>query len=84
MERAFAVANDILRRGVIGISKIIVRPGIINMDFADAGSALMGIGSGTDKDRAVLTVSHAISSPLPDAPIERATRIMFNMIGGVA
>ena len=58
-----------------------MRPGIINVDFADAGSALMGIGSGTGKDRAALAASRAISSSLPDATIERATRIVFNVIG---
>ena len=66
-----------------------MRPGIINVDFADvrsvmgnAGSALMGIGSGTGKGRAALAASRAISSPLLDAPIERATGIVFNVIGG--
>lgn len=34
MERAFAVADDILRQGVVGISDIIVKPGLINVDFA--------------------------------------------------
>uniref|UniRef100_A0A7S1FQ27 Plastid division protein FtsZ n=1 Tax=Corethron hystrix TaxID=216773 RepID=A0A7S1FQ27_9STRA len=89
VERAFAVADDILRQGVVGISEIIVRPGIINVDFADvrsvmgdAGSALMGIGSGTGKGRAALAASRAISSPLLDAPIEKATGIVFNVIGG--
>ena len=58
VERAFAVADDILRQGVVGISEIIVRPGLINVDFADvrsvmgnAGTALMGIGTGTGKVR---------------------------------
>lgn len=53
---AFRVADDILRQGVVGISEIIVRPGLINVDFADvrsvmkdAGNALMGIGTGTGK-----------------------------------
>ena len=48
---AFLVADDILRQGVVGISEIIIRPGLINVDFADvrtimqnAGTALMGIG----------------------------------------
>ncbi|GMH79080.1 hypothetical protein TrLO_g7746 [Triparma laevis f. longispina] len=77
VERAFAVADDILRQGVVGISEIIVRPGLINVDFADvrsvmgnAGTALMGIGTGTGKTRAEDAASAAIS------------RIVFNIIGG--
>lgn len=88
MERAFAVADDILRQGVVGISEIIVRPGIINVDFTDvcsvmgdAGSALMGISSVASKGRAALAVSRAISSPLLDASIKRTTVIVFNAIG---
>ena len=58
VQDAFLVADDILRQGVVGISEIIVRPGLINVDFADvrtimsnAGSALMGIGEGKGKTR---------------------------------
>ena len=73
----------------MGISEIIVRPGLINVDFADvrsvmgdAGTALMGIGTGTGKTRAEDAASAAISSPLLDSPIDRATGIVFNIIGG--
>jgi len=89
LERSFAVADDILRQGVVGISEIIVRPGLINVDFADvrsvmqgAGTALMGIGTGTGKTRAEDAAAAAISSPLLDSPIDEATGIVFNIIGG--
>jgi cell division protein FtsZ len=89
LERSFAVADDILRQGVVGISEIIVRPGLINVDFADvrsvmqnAGTALMGIGTGTGKTRAEDAATAAISSPLLDSPIERAKGVVFNIIGG--
>jgi len=89
LERSFAVADDILRQGVVGISEIIVRPGLINVDFADvrsvmyeAGTALMGIGMGTGKSRAEDAAAAAISSPLLDSPIEKATGIVFNIVGG--
>ncbi|GJD09052.1 Cell division protein FtsZ [Galdieria sulphuraria] len=89
LEKAFSVADDILRQGVVGISEIIVRPGLINVDFADvrsimadAGSALMGIGSGSGKSRAKDAAVAAISSPLLDFPIERAKGIVFNITGG--
>ncbi|CAB1117229.1 unnamed protein product [Ectocarpus sp. CCAP 1310/34] len=89
LERAFSVADDILRQGVVGISEIIVRPGIINVDFADvrsvmsnAGTALMGIGSGEGKTKAEDAANAAISSPLLDSPIDKAKGIVFNIIGG--
>ncbi|CAM9977345.1 unnamed protein product [Pylaiella littoralis] len=89
LERAFSVADDILRQGVVGISEIIVRPGIINVDFADvrsvmsnAGTALMGIGSGEGKTKAEDAANAAIASPLLDSPIDKAKGIVFNIIGG--
>eukprot|EP00816_Leptocylindrus_hargravesii_P010199 CAMPEP_0196822472 /NCGR_PEP_ID=MMETSP1362-20130617/83609_1 /TAXON_ID=163516 /ORGANISM="Leptocylindrus danicus, Strain CCMP1856" /LENGTH=417 /DNA_ID=CAMNT_0042202035 /DNA_START=241 /DNA_END=1494 /DNA_ORIENTATION=+ len=89
IERSFAVADDILRQGVVGISEIIVKPGLVNVDFADvrsvmhnAGTALMGIGTGTGKTRAEDAARAAISSPLLDSPIDKATGIVFNINGG--
>merc|ERR1719203_1986836 len=87
LEASFAVADDILRQGVVGISEIIVRPGLINVDFADvrsvmhnAGSALMGIGTGSGKSGAEDAAAAAISSPLLDSPIEAATGVVFNIV----
>jgi cell division protein FtsZ len=89
MERAFAVADDILRQGVVGISDIIVKPGLINVDFADvrsimsgAGTALMGIGIGSGKTAAEDAAAAAISSPLLDSTIENAKGVVFNISGG--
>merc|ERR1711966_397674 len=82
LQDAFSVADDILRQGVVGISEIIVRPGLINVVMADAGSALMGIGTGSGKTRAQDAAVAAISSPLLDFPIERAKGIVFNITGG--
>jgi hypothetical protein len=86
---AFLVADDILRQGVVGISEIIIKPGLVNVDFADvrtimgnAGTALMGIGQGKGKTRAVDAAMAAISSPLLDFPISRARGIVFNIVGG--
>lgn len=87
---AFLVADDILRQGVIGISEIIIKPGLVNVDFADvrtimsnAGTALMGIGHGKGKTRAVDAAIAAISSPLLDFPITKAKGIVFNIVGGI-
>lgn len=86
---AFLVADDILRQGVIGISEIILKTGLVNVDFADvravmrdAGTALMGVGTGEGKNRASDAAVAAISSPLLDFPIKRAKRIVFNIVGG--
>ena len=89
LQKAFSVADDVLRQGVVGISEIIIRPGLINVDFADvrtimgdAGTALMGIGRGSGKARASEAAAAAISSPLLDFPIENAKGVVFNIVGG--
>ena len=86
---AFLVADDILRQGVVGISEIIIKAGLVNVDFADvravmkdAGTALMGVGTGEGKTRAADAAVAAISSPLLDFPISEAKRIVFNVVGG--
>jgi cell division protein FtsZ len=89
LTEAFLVADDVLRQGVVGISEIIVKPGLVNVDFADvrtimrdAGTALMGLGTGSGKNRATDAALAAISSPLLDFPITKARGIVFNVVGG--
>ena len=89
MTDAFLVADDILRQGVIGTSEIIARPGLINVDFADitsvirnSGRALIGVGTGTGPKRAEDAAVGAIFSPLLEYPINGATGIIFNIVGG--
>jgi cell division protein FtsZ len=86
---AFRLADEVLREGVQGISDLITIPGLINLDFADvkaimqdAGSALMGIGTGKGESRATDAAQAAISSPLLETTIDGATRILFNITGG--
>jgi len=86
---AFLVADDILRQGVVGISEIIIKTGLVNVDFADvravmkdAGTALMGVGTGVGRTRATDAAVAAISSPLLDFPISEAKRVVFNIVGG--
>ena len=88
---AFLVADDILRQGGVGISAIIIKTGLVNVDFADvravmkdAGTALMGVGTGVGKTRATDAAVAAISSPLLDFPISEAKRIVFNVVGGTS
>jgi len=89
VQDAFRVADDILRQGVQGISDIITIPGLVNVDFADiravmadAGSALMGIGTASGKSRAAEAATAAISSPLLESSIQGAQGVVFNITGG--
>ena len=89
MLEAFRLADDVLRQGVQGISDLIAVPGIINLDFADvktimqsAGSALMGIGTGSGETRANDAARGAISSPLLESTIQGAKGVLFNITGG--
>lgn len=86
---AFKIADDVLRQGVQGISDLILEPGLINLDFADvkaimteAGSALMGIGTGSGENRAVMAAEQAISSPLLEATVQGAKGVLINITGG--
>jgi len=86
---AFRVVDDVLRQGVQGISDLISKPGIVNVDFADvkailqdSGSALMGIGTGAGENRASEAAKAAINSPLLEFSIDGAKGILFNVSGG--
>jgi cell division protein FtsZ len=86
---AFRIVDDVLRQGVQGISDLITKPGIVNVDFADiaaimqdSGSALMGIGISSGENRAAQAAKSAINSPLLDVSIEGAKGVLFNISGG--
>jgi cell division protein FtsZ len=85
---SFKIVDDVLRQGVQGISDLITKPGIVNVDFADvraimsnSGSALMGIGVGTGEDRAADAAKAAINSPLLELSIDGAQGVLFNVSG---
>lgn len=89
MLEAFREADNVLRQGVQGISDLIAKPGLINVDFADVktimkdkGSALMGIGVATGESRAIEAAKKAISSPLLETSIDGAQGILMNISGG--
>lgn len=86
---AFRVADSVLSQGVQGISDLITMPGLINVDFADvraimlnAGSALMGIGTGFGENRAQSAARMAVASPLLEISMEGARGVLFNIAGG--
>ena len=86
---SFKLADEVLRQAVQGVTDLILRPGLINVDFADvravmsnAGSAIMGIGEASGEDRAVMAAKAAINSPLMETPMQGAKGILFNVTGG--
>ncbi len=88
MQAAFALADDVLRMGIQGISDTITIPGLINLDFADvravmtkAGSALMGIGHASGDNRAAEAARQAINSNLLDVSIDGAKGVLFTITG---
>jgi cell division protein FtsZ len=90
MQQAFAAADDVLRQGVQGISDIILLPGMINVDFADvrtvmanAGVALMGLGTGIGDQRAKMAAQHAANSPLLETNINGAKKLLVNITAGL-
>ncbi|MCD6494799.1 cell division protein FtsZ [Candidatus Bipolaricaulota bacterium] len=87
--KAFEMADEVLRQGVEGISDLITVPGMINLDFADiesvirgAGTAMMGIGEGEGEGKTKEAARNAILSPLLDASIKGARKVIMNITGG--
>ncbi len=87
-KEAFALCDDVLRQAVEGISELITTPGIINVDFADikaimadAGTALMGIGTAQGENRAEQAAIQAINSPMLEVSINGAKGVLFAISG---
>lgn len=87
--QAFAMADEVLKQGVQGISDLIAEAGLINLDFADVktvmsdrGIAHMGVGRGTGDSRVADAVKSAIESPLLETSINGAKAILLNIMGG--
>jgi cell division protein FtsZ len=87
---AFALADEVLHSGVAGITDLMVRPGLMNLDFADVrtvmnemGKAMMGTGEATGDNRAIDAAEAAISNPLlDDVSMNGARGILVNITGG--
>ncbi len=87
---AFAMADDVLYQGVKGVTDLMVRPGLINLDFADVravmdemGKAMMGTGEAAGEDRAVQAAEKAIANPLLDEiSLRGAKGVLINITGG--
>ncbi|PWJ21074.1 cell division protein FtsZ [Jannaschia seohaensis] len=87
---AFSLADDVLYQGVKGVTDLMVRPGMINLDFADVrsvmdemGKAMMGTGEGEGEDRAIEAAEKAIANPLLDElSLKGAKGVLINITGG--
>ncbi len=92
---AFKVADEVLTNAVKGITEMVTKPGLINLDFADlktilsrGGAAMIGLGESTNnaganpEARALEAVENALTSPLLDVDISNANRALVNVVGG--
>ena len=87
---AFSLADDVLYQGVKGVTDLMVRPGLINLDFADVravmdemGKAMMGTGEASGEDRAIQAADKAVSNPLLDEiSLRGAKGVLINITGG--
>ncbi len=87
---AFSLADDVLYQGVKGVTDLMVRPGLINLDFADVravmdemGKAMMGTGEDSGEDRAIQAAEKAIANPLLDEiSLQGAKGVLINITGG--
>ena len=88
-KQAFTMIDKVLYLGVQGISDLIVKPGDINIDFADiktvmagSGNAMLGIGYGAGEKRAVDAARKAIENPLLETNLDGAKKVVFAVSGG--
>jgi cell division protein FtsZ len=86
---AFKVADEILVNAVKGISELVTRPGLVNLDFADiravmtnGGLAMIGMGDSDGENKAIEAVERALNNPLLDIDIDGATGALINVSGG--
>jgi cell division protein FtsZ len=89
LDKAFELADEVLRQGVQGIADLVTVPGMINVDFADVkavmrngGPTYMAVGEGRGKSATTQAAQFALSNPLFDAPLRGASGILFNVTGG--
>jgi len=86
---AFKVCDEILVNAVKGVTELVTKPGLVNLDFADiravmtdGGLAMIGLGESNTENRAVEAVEKALNNPLLDVEIEEASGALVNVAGG--
>ncbi len=91
LDKAFKVADEVLMRSIKGITEIITKPGMVNLDFNDlktimssGGLAMVGIGVSDDmENKAKTAVEAALNSPLLDVDTSNATGALVSVVGGM-
>ena len=89
-EKSFSLSNDVLKQGVQSVTDLMVRPGLINLDFADVetvmtsmGKAMMGTGEAEGENRALSATEIALNNPLiDDYSLKGAKGLLVNITGG--
>jgi cell division protein FtsZ len=89
-EESFTLSNDVLKHGVQSVTDLMVRPGMINLDFADVetvmssmGKAMMGTGEADGENRAMAATEMALNNPLIDEySLKGAKGLLINITGG--
>lgn len=86
---AFKISDEILTNAVKGITELVTRSGLVNLDFADVktvmsngGVSLIGMGEDSSTNRAMEAVEKALTNPLLDVEITNGTGALVNVIGG--
>ena len=89
LAKAFKLSDEVLTHAVKGITELVTKPGLVNLDFADiktvmsnGGVAMIGLGEGRGESRAIDSVKAALDSPLLDINIEGAKAAIINVVGG--
>ena len=89
VRQAFQVSDEVLMRSVKGITELITKPGLVNLDFADVrtvmekgGVAMIGLGESDSESKAQDSVKSALRSPLLDVDISGANSALVNVTGG--
>jgi cell division protein FtsZ len=89
LNAAFKVADEVLMRSIKGITEVVTKPGLVNLDFNDiktvmksGGVAMIGLGESDDDDAALVATNEAINSPLIEIDISEASAALVNVTGG--
>lgn len=89
LNKAFKVADEVLSRSIRGITELVTKPGLVNLDFNDvktimegAGVAMIGMGEDDSENRAEVAIEEAIDSPLLEVDISNANAALINVVGG--
>lgn len=89
LEKAFKLCDEVLMRSVKGITELITKPNLVNLDFADietimagGGVAMIGLGEAQTSEKAEESVLEALESPLLDVNISNASNVLVNVSGG--